>query len=102
MIVTICLLYKTFFTLGVLNPLMPSVYVHVALSYIPKISITVFALHLVILAIGVQGHSISGYLFFGHNWLDCDCEVLEFHVVLEHLLIYQVLLTHLATAVLRI
>ena len=42
MVVTICLLYKTLFTLGALDPLMPSVYVHVALSYIPKISITVF------------------------------------------------------------
>ena len=55
MVVTICLLYKMLFTLGALDSLMPSVYVHVALSYIPKISITVFALHLVILAIGFQG-----------------------------------------------
>ena len=43
------------FTLGALDPLMPSVYVHVALSYIPQISITVFALNLAILVIGFQG-----------------------------------------------
>ena len=56
MIVTIYLLYKILLTIRALNPFMSSIYVHVALSYIPKISITVFALPLAILMIGFQGH----------------------------------------------
>ena len=100
MIVTVCLLYKMLFTLGTLNPLVPSVYMHVTLGYVLKMSITVFALHLVILAIRFQCHWILGYLILSHNWLGCDRGVFEVHVVQEHLLVYQVLLTHLALAML--
>ena len=55
MIVTICLLYKTLFALRVFDLLVPSICMHVGLGYTPKISITVFTLHLAILATGVQG-----------------------------------------------
>ena len=72
MIVTICLLYKTLFALGTLDPLVPPVYMHVALSYVPKIPITVFALHLVVLVISFQGCWILGYLFLSHDWLGYD------------------------------
>ena len=44
------------FALRAFDPLAPSIYVHVALGYTPKISMTVFTLHLAILATGVQGH----------------------------------------------
>ena len=100
MIVTVCQLYKMLFALGALNPLVPSVYMHVTLRYVLKISVTVFVLHLAILAIGFQGCWILGYLFLSHNQLGCDRGVFEVHVVLEHLLVYQVLLTHLALAML--
>ena len=98
MIVTVCLLYKTFFALGALNLLVSSVYMHVTFGYILKMSITVFALHLAILAISFQCHWILGYLILSHNWLGCDHGVFEVHMVQKHLLIYQVLLTHLALA----
>ena len=41
------------FTLRAFDLLMSPIYVHVALSYAPKISITVFALHLAVLVTGV-------------------------------------------------
>ena len=69
MIVTVFLLYKVFFTLGTLNFLVSSVYMHVTLGYILKISIAVFALHLAILAISFKCHWILGYLILSHNWL---------------------------------
>ena len=95
MIVTVCLLYKMFLTLGALNLLVSSVYMHVTLGYILKMSITVFALHLLILVISFQCRWIFGYLILSHNWLRCDRGMFEVHVVQKHLLIYQVLLTHL-------
>ena len=98
MIFTVCLLYKMFFALGALNLLVPPVYMHVTLGNILKMSITVFALHLAILAISFQCHWILGNLVLSHNWLGCDCGVFEVHVVQKHLLVYQVLLTHLALA----
>ena len=96
MIVTVCLFYKMFFTLGTLDLLVSPVYMHVTLGYILKMSITVFALHLAILAISFQCHWILGYLILSHNWLGCECGVFEVHVIQKHLLIYQILLTHLA------
>ena len=102
MIVTICLLYKMLFTLGAFDFFVSSINMHVALGYAPKISITVFALHLAILVTGVQGHSIHGYLSFSLDLLICDRGVLEVHVALEYLIIQQVPLTHLAFPVLRI
>ena len=56
MIFTIFLLYKTLFALGAFDLLVPSIYMHVSFGYTAKISITVFTLHLAILATGVQGH----------------------------------------------
>ena len=100
MIVTVCLLYKMLFTLGTLNLLVSSVYMHVTLSYVLKMSITVSALHLAILAIGFEGRWILGYLILSHNWLGCDHGLFEVHVVQEHHFVYQVLLTHLALAML--
>ena len=41
------------FTLGAFDLFVSSIYMHVALSYISKISITVFVLHLAVLATGV-------------------------------------------------
>ena len=96
MIVTVSLLYKMLFALRTLHPLVPSIYMHVTLSYIFKMSITVFALHLAFVAINFQCCWILGYLTFSHDWFGCDCGVFEVHVVQEHLLIFQVLLTHLA------
>ena len=51
MIVTVFLLYKAFFALGTLNFLVSSIYMHITLSYVLKMSITVFTHHLVVLAI---------------------------------------------------
>ena len=76
MILTVCLLYKMLFALRTPNPLVPSVYMHVTLGYI----ITVFALHLAILAISFQCRWILGYLILSHNWLGCDRGVFKFHV----------------------
>ena len=53
MIITICLLYKILFTLRAFTLFMSSIYMHVALGYAPKISITVLALHLLVLTTGV-------------------------------------------------
>ena len=100
MVIAICLLYKTLFALGTLNLLVSSVYMHVTLGYVLKMSITVYALHLAILAISFQCRWILGYLILSHNWLGCDHGVFEVHVVQEHVLVYQVLLTHLAHAML--
>ena len=99
MIVTIFLLYKAFFALGAHDFLVSSVYMHITLSYVLKMPITVFTNHLVVLAISFQCHWILGYLTFHYNWLWCDCGVFEGHMVQKHLLVYQVLLTHLALAV---
>ena len=63
-----------------------------------KMSITVFALHLAILVISFQCCWILSYLILSHNWPRCNRWVFEVHVVEKHLLIYQVLLTHLALA----
>ena len=92
-------LYKAFFTLGVHDFLVSSVYMHITLGYVLKIPITVFTHHLAVLAISFQCRWIFGYLTFCYNWLRCDCGVFEVHMVQKHFLVYQVLLTHLALAV---
>ena len=99
MIVTIFLLYKVFFMLGAYDFLVSSVYMHITLCYVLKIPITVFTHHLAVLVISFQCCWILDYLTFCHNWLWCKCGMFEVHMVQKHLLIYQVLLTHLALAV---
>ena len=99
MTVTIFLFYKAFFALGAHHCLVSSVYMHITLGYVLKMPITVFTHHLAVLVISFQCRWILGYLNFSYNWLWCDCGVFEVHMVQKHLLVYQVLLTHLALAV---
>ena len=100
MIVTIFLLYKVFFTLGAHDSFVSSVYMHITLGYVLKMPIAVFTHHLAVLVISFQCCWILGYLTFHYNWLWCDCGVFKVHMIKKHLLIDQVLLTHLALALL--